>query len=358
MEVQLKQHYSPNGLRIAMDIFNHPREFTANYRLLAIKFLLQFSTQSRRYQRDFPTQQQISAQALEMFDASLQQGVDTTSLEIADIFSTYFPGTGHDLLERIRVHEAVEAQQAQQFERGEWQPPVVAPVPTPTPRKPRTIYEDSQSVHDTNINVTVKHAITTLVQRYNIKTISNTDRQPILDNITETLKQHCPEKRSVVIEVMQRIRSDNAMFNIETTLEDALLAIWHWAHDPAQAEHTQEILSRLIEEFVEMRGYCASGHLSRLVNVIQGFSADDDLQIRISQKDQCRAQVFGLLTKALQECDDQAVQEAIVNGDTKSIAYRDYLRKTILDYEWCEIGKDNIVHVYNAANQFAGEMIF
>jgi hypothetical protein len=72
---------------------------------------------------------------------------------------------------------------------------------------------------------------------------------------------------------------------------------------------------------VDMHGQCATGHLSRLLNVIQGFS--DDFNIRISIKEQCNAVVRTYLNKKLQESNNEEIHDGLISKSSIFLKFID-----------------------------------
>jgi len=71
---------------------------------------------------------------------------------------------------------------------------------------------------------------------------------------------------------------------------------------------------RLIEELEEMNALCATGHISRLVNILSGFF--DDFSVRISFKEQLKNYVFNYYNKCLSRLPD-SLSELIIEEMTE-----------------------------------------
>jgi hypothetical protein len=72
--------------------------------------------------------------------------------------------------------------------------------------------------------------------------------------------------------------------------------------DQQSQELRQELLQRLCEELKDMSGTCASGHLSRLVNVLVGYHPS--INIQISEHERIKASFSQLLQKMLYDEED------------------------------------------------------
>jgi hypothetical protein len=76
-------------------------------------------------------------------------------------------------------------------------------------------------------------------------------------------------------------------------------------------KHSTELKIRLLEEIIEMSMYCSSGHLSRFMNVIQGYTDIDDLCIHISQEAQIDSVIFMKMNSILKDAPDTVMDSMI-----------------------------------------------
>ena len=151
------------------------------------------------------------------------------------------------------------------------------------------------------------------------------------------------------------IRTSVATFRINITLEQLFKALWFWI---LEHEHANELELRLMEELGEMRGYCTTGHLARLMSVIQGFTDDENLQIRITNKEQCNSVIRHYLTKKLQECKDEDVLDGMVDGNDE---YKQFIRLKVSEKiaEWeDDYGNDFLQNIAKIVNDFARTEVF
>jgi len=143
--------------------------------------------------------------------------------------------------------------------------------------------------------------------------------------------------------------------NNMVSLLDVFLALCLWISDsPSKVD----LELRLFDEIKEMEGQCSTGHLARFVNVMQGFTDDPELCIRISSKDQCISVVRTHLNRKLSECKDENVIDGMLDG---SQAYIRFLRKCVSEkiVEWVkEYGKEILDFLPGVVNKFAGTVVF
>jgi hypothetical protein len=101
----------------------------------------------------------------------------------------------------------------------------------------------------------------------------------------------------------------------------------------------------------DRNGQCSTGHLARLVNVIQGFTEDEKLCIKISEKDRMNSIIRNFLTKELEKCTDENVIDGLLN---KNIQYQEYIRKLILsklNKDWVEWKKEDVFEIVNTFSE-------
>lgn len=178
-----------------------------------------------------------------------------------------------------------------------------------------TIYQDSQNVHATNINQSVLRVSKNLIQ---LEKRSGCD----IDRIQEELCELAPneEVKAIIRKVLERVQMDTSVFEYKREEEKKVVErvemnmyvifsnLWHYIN---RHQYSKELKERLIEEFSEMEVYCSTGHLSRLINVIQGYTEDENLQIRISDKEQLYSRVKTYLDRELKQNASTEVLEAM-----------------------------------------------
>jgi len=347
MEQQISSFFSRQGLAHAMNIYNFPQDYVSRpkFRTLALRYLFQY----RNKDRNCPTVQNLVETAVKMFH---ELESPANRCEIADIVHTFSPDSSHKLLEHLRRETKT--------------------VETKTPGLPpsTSVYEDSQNVHNSKINQTVIKVTETLYNQaeniINLKGVSKEEnyshKNTCLQEIKNFLVNKYPEKSSLLEDSIEYIRSSTASFGTNfLSMTDALLSLWIWIQSQ-KADVIDELESRLLEELKEMNGLCTTGHLSRLMNVIQGFTEDENLCIRISNIEQCSSVVKKYLTKELMECTDPDVMDGMTSDNVQACQkYIFFLRKKIANklLEWKkEYGNDMLENIVTIVNGFAGKEIY
>jgi len=161
------------------------------------------------------------------------------------------------------------------------------------PKTDRTVYEDNQSVHNSEINSSVLEAAKNLVSNYRTASMLGFDYSLLKD-----IEQ---DKRVKIEASIHRITTDSSIFKYGTTLHSIFQSLLQFI---SQSPEKNELNQRLIQELIDMSSLCASGHLSRLISVIQGFNIDEKLTIKISIDDELYAKVKHLAEQAIIEAEN------------------------------------------------------
>jgi hypothetical protein len=175
------------------------------------------------------------------------------------------------------------------------------------PKTPRTIYEDGQNVHS-EINNSVLEAAANIIK--DNKTIN-----PIIFD-TSITRNLSVIQRHKIDAALHRISTDSTTFKHGTTLYSLFQSLQSFINSNPNKD---ELNKRLMEELIDMSGQCATGHLSRLVNVVQGFESGTQQKIKMSIKDEVYAQVSHSLSQLLKKPENSTVAEAIMMGDNQRL---------------------------------------
>lgn len=171
----------------------------------------------------------------------------------------------------------------------------------------RTIYDNSQNVHESKIEESVKQAIAYLestkegLEFKSFESIYN----DILDIVTD-------DDRDDIIISLERIEMDQTVHFERVTLKSLLQNVYARI---LISEYRDDMKKRLIEELKDTSGTCSTGYFSRLVNVLMGY--DSNIQISIGWDTQISANLFGRLNKKIQEREDcDVLLEQLLNKTT------------------------------------------
>lgn len=320
MERQLLQKYSIQCLVHAVNIYNFPQDYpNINHQILSIRYLLMYREECPRI---CPKKRDILQYAETIFNNNIE---NRNVNEIADIVNEY--GNDNTLLNRLRQHE---------------QPKVIT----------KTVYNDSQNVHNSTINQSVIKITKNLFSKYRKKFENKEDI--FMDNIKNILIQTFPEDLEIILESIDYLKKNFATFGIDITLQQVFISIWLWI---SEDKYREELQIRLVEELKDMKGQCTTGHLSRLINVIQGFTEDEKLLIKISSNDQINSVVRQYLNKCLIDCKDEKVIDGMIEHNKDFVVFvklkiKEKLSEWIKDY-----GKEILIIIPDIVNDFVGKVV-
>lgn len=348
MEKQLTVRYNIQSLIHAVNIFRFSEDYSQNARILAYRYLFQYRGEVPRI---CPSKKEIVTDMINLFNKIARERGDTQFLfEIADILHTYSPNDGNRLLEAIRTlqenntvpHIGNGGNRVNNYHRENKR------------KNNRTVYSDSQNVHDSSINQSVLKASKNLYALY--KDIIKASGKNLTENIIQIIQKNAPHC-SKVEKSMKYIKQSVATFGIGISLPDVFGAVWLWIHDQKK-EVINSLEKRFVEELREMSGLCSTGHLARLVSIIQGYTDDEKFLIRIANKDQAKAVVRNFLTKKLASCQDEEILNGITEGTEK---YVKFVRKSVAEklLEWrLDYGSDFLISIAKIINDFSGTNVY
>lgn len=187
-------------------------------------------------------------------------------------------------------------------------------------RPPANVYNDSQNVHDSDINNSIKRFLDILAKdvhkdTYNYRIL---EKNPVelIDEIEVRLRQ-LPIFCRDISDSLNRISTDFAKFsnNNQFRLRDILQRVWNRIMNCMEGEMQKEAIKRLAEELKEMSGTCSTGHMSRIVNTLSGF--DPDLVISISWATQINANITARINNELRKPENEDLVNAMIETDAK-----------------------------------------
>ena len=180
--------------------------------------------------------------------------------------------------------------------------------------KAASVYDDSQNVHNHKINESVVESA------QNIMANTGGLASPMV-SIEKELEKYYPgyaTHKTKIHSSLNRIRSDPSKFKGNTTIAqvfDRVVGII------SNSRYKEEMWRRLGEELVDMNQLCATGHLSRIINVIQGFQdVPLEFQIKMDPKDEIYANISNYITKQVQESGEaDKLLESMIDPENRSL---------------------------------------
>jgi hypothetical protein len=347
MNLALGSNFTEQGLAIALNTFNFPEDYCFSQRHLSrgLRFLFAHIRKTKF------TPRQLEERALFLFNRFLRDSYVEGVREMADIIAEYCPTHRENILQRLRDIDALAVNRINNNRNERVRDETLRNRRRRIDNKEKTVYSDSQNVHASNINNSVCKAISALYNQF--KEIIGDDRNNKI-NMTVEIQKYLSEKYPLNTELIESsiiyINESTATFTTALIgMIDCFLSIWLWI---INNEHHDELEKRLIEEFKEMNGQCSTGHVSRLINTIQGFTTDPNLQIQISDKDQYSSVIKTFLTTKLQECTDEKIHEEMVTGGSGFVNFIKKIVSIQLPIWKKEYGEDIESHIYYIVNEY------
>jgi hypothetical protein len=391
MQVQLSAHYSENGLNRALHCYHFPDDYSnrTDLLLLSIRYIFMYGLSRARYYRgQIPTRDKLIQKCIELFYNFRRNGNRQAMNEIADIVYMYAPDNNLNLLDIIRedeeklnpqynvnhlqrIHNEVKNQvnpNRVNLNRNNPNRNNLINEEKKVERKiniTKSIYSDSQNVHDSSINTSVLKVLKNLYEKYssilesysirNNMSIDNY-KELVINKIKSFLISKYFSEQKLIEDSINYVNINFTKFGEnELTLRDAIISVWLFV---TSHKYRDELEKRFLEELKEMKGYCTTGHIARFMNVIQGYTDDEKLCIRISNREQISNVIKQYLTNELANCIDEDVIDGLL---TPNDAYKEFIKNRIASKieSWRkEYGEIINVSMNNIVNAFAGTNIY
>ena len=167
-----------------------------------------------------------------------------------------------------------------------------------------TFYTDGQNVHNSTIQSNIR-----------IEQIKLKHDDDYLEILLEIRRKILPHNKSDF--TLNDNFISNQLDTIETDvssqkLQDTLVSVWKQMKD---SKYFEELIIRLKEELMDMRGKCITGQSTRLFNVLSGFI--DNPIIKFSIKDEINAKWSGEIRKLISN--DEELMDGLLDGNKKFI---------------------------------------
>src|SRR5277367_2657703 len=170
----------------------------------------------------------------------------------------------------------------------------------------KTIYNDSQNVHDSSIVKSVKQSIYNIIGESKNILIDSVLKEIVDDKVInkktkEQLLEYCQEKTVHSI--------------VNVTFEEVLCSVWKIISENKEQDEIKKILN---EGMKDSMCKCFTGRLSRLVNCLNGF--DKRVSIKINDKEQILNVIIGIRNKYenLERQKEEVKKELLERGYDKN----------------------------------------
>ena len=358
MNCQFSKKFSENGIMRAIDVFQNYSEYELETQALGFRYLLQYGKFRPRL---CPPNFKIERRINEIFNQKISTNLSDADFwfisELADICLEHFSNSGKNMLQILKTRQPmVQPPMPPLPNQAQFMPQLTQPPPPPLPLPvDKSVYNDKQNVHNSSINSSVKQVVIALC-----KDVERFAPHPEWEKIKEQVYLEMEPlgfiTKSTLDEVFRRIDLDISTYGIDINLVQIFTSVWIWIH---HHRDLNQLLQRLAEEMSEMAGFCSTGFMSRLINVIQGFSKKENLKIKLSIKDQSHAVVTHFLEKMIQEEKEIDLLQEMMD---KSAIFVDFAREKLsfqIENAWREeYGEEFCDEIPKIAETYLGLQIF
>ena len=343
MDIQLRMAYEDETIARAINVWNEIENYNLwKTKIFTYNYLLTYYDIARlRYYRELPSKQQILLKCESLIFNTLIRDYENNQQEMNELMDIIIRFTGsEDIVDRIqnRILEIEAERLVGQTTRME------------ILNTERTVYQDKQNVHNRAINNSVKQAA---IYLYNMNKnlacmIQDSD---LLVQLTKGLGI---TDQKIIDDIYTMIYEYSSQFGIGITVNQVLKGLWCLILDRTNINIQNDLKKRLKEELIEMNGQCTSGHLSRLINVVQGFHQITDkhpqLLIKISDEEQIKAVIFNKLNNFIRDND---LIDYLDEPEKLKYQIKDFISNTdFSEYEINECFIHEIVNKYFDYNIF------
>lgn len=222
-------------------------------------------------------------------------------------------------------------------------------------RRAKHVYDNSENVHALNSDCLTKAY--NLVEKYRARA---THRE-IEKEISLLLLNAPVGKTEAIATTLERVRSDKSNYGYDAatfTLSQLFYSVVMYIKLEAAEDSRIELQQRLYEELEEASKKCGTGHVVRLMNVLQGF--DTDYAMRLSVADEIYARLSILARKAIEQSADV---DEILDDNERLVAFL-HTQKAHLTSLLVEEYKDILekaeieTHVRDALNKYTKTKVF
>jgi hypothetical protein len=174
--------------------------------------------------------------------------------------------------------------------------------------KVKTIYQNSQNIHDDAISEAVLNFINKIDLSIDLYSFDEITKE--LSEIYRKLKISESDKHKARA-ALYRCSIDNALFGDDLhTVKKIFCYVWTQIQNIGDADTIKSLEQRFVEALVEMGDTCTTGHVDRLVQVLEGHG----VELKISWKDQIISNVSGRISAVARGVEDPKLREIIDIG--------------------------------------------
>jgi Leucine-rich repeat (LRR) protein len=167
----------------------------------------------------------------------------------------------------------------------------------------RTVYDDPQNVHDSQINRSITHSLYSLMEQKSDISEEKVIGEILVDPIlTEQVKE----------QIVEYVRITDVHSSLCVTFSEALSAVWQIIRTHKNCDEIKRILNQEIDD-----SYCRcfTGRLSRLINCLNGY--DKRVVVKISDQQE----IANLIISIRQKTDKLSEQQQMVRQEMTERGY-------------------------------------
>jgi hypothetical protein len=213
----------------------------------------------------------------------------------------------------------------------------------------KNIYNDTQNVHDSDINSSVLEALTILSgdihrEEYKYKILGQDSFEIVEIVRNKIIDEYKGSEKRKINDSINRILVDLAFFSKQKLrLRDILQRVWNRIMNMMNSESSKEAIKRLTQELVDMHDLCSTGHMSRIINVLSGFSEENGglTVVKISWNNQIKSNISARINFRIKnnENSDSLLESMIETENSKRECYVNFV-KSIRDDIFIELEKE------------------
>jgi hypothetical protein len=201
--------------------------------------------------------------------------------------------------------------------------------------KEATVYNDTQNIHNHEVNKQAMDVAENLTTDESLEQKNTLNIEGILEKTYKDYDLH----KDKIKKSLNRIQTDPARFKNDITIKSVYDKTCQYI---SKSKHKDELIKRLGDELVEMSNLCSTGHLTRVLNSIQGFDdTPENLKIKMSFGDEIYASLNHYLNKQLQNDTnaDQLLDDMISDNKNEKKRYNDFIAEK-LNKKYSEMKND------------------
>lgn len=217
----------------------------------------------------------------------------------------------------------------------------------------KTLYNNSQNIHDETIAESVGKFIEKMVRDTKTKTRPFHEVQNEVVELIKT-KDLTSQQRHNAYKALNRVSIDVATFtSYRVTISDIFVRVWFRINKEEDPTNRALLENRLIEELIEMGDTCSSGHGGRFVNVLSAVDSD----IKISFESQINSNLAGRINKRLRDIENSDLRASISSGmlpdaeEEDKDAYKTFI-ENVLPELYSELQKEFVGEKYISQEEF------